>query len=479
MSTPERGRIALRSAVAYRVPLRLRLPFRYGITTLTEVTHAVLHATYEIDGVVVSGWAADNLAPKWFRKDPAQPIADELVEMDAVIAAAFGHARVITAPDAFRFWQQLHEMQAAWAESRGIPPLLAHLGTSLVERTLLHALSRRHGVTTSVLLRENLAHVDLGALRPELAGSTPRDWLPARPEATVWARHTVGMADPLDAADVVAGERLDDGLPQTLVENIRRYGLRHFKLKASGELVRDRERLERILALLEREVGSDYAFSIDGNESFHGAAEFFAYARALHDSPGLRAAWSRLLFFEQPWHREVALSPAIAAAARAWPDLPPVIIDESDATPASLPSALALGYAGTSHKNCKGVIKGLVNACTLAHRRAVGQRVVLSGEDLTNVGPVALTQDLAVAAALGITSIERNGHHYFAGLSQFPPAWQAQALRDQPRLFVADARVAARLDISDGRLCLDALNRASLGVPADLDCRGLVAVPLA
>ena len=57
---------------------------------------------------------------------------------------------------------------------------------------------------------------------------------------------------------------------------------------------------------------------------------------------------------------------------------------------------------------------------------------------------------------------ERNAlKDYFAGLSQFPLAWQAQALRDQPRLFVADARVAARLDISDGRLCLDALNRAS------------------
>ena len=110
--------IVLRAAVAYRVPLRLRLPFRYGITTLTEVTHLVLHATYEIDGVVVSGWVADNLAPKWFRKDPTQPIADELVEMDGVIAAAFGHARVIMAPDAFRFWQELHEAQAAWEIGR-------------------------------------------------------------------------------------------------------------------------------------------------------------------------------------------------------------------------------------------------------------------------------------------------------------------------------------------------------------------------
>jgi hypothetical protein len=471
--------IVLRAAVAYRVPLRLRLPFRYGITTLTEVTHAVVHATYEIDGIVVSGWAADNLAPKWFRKDPAQPIPEELMEMDAVVAAAFTHARAIRAPDAFRFWRELHDGQSAWAEAQALPPLLAHLGTSLVERTLLHALSRRHAVSTSTLLRENLAGVDLGELRPELAGSTPRNWLPAHPVPAVWARHTVGMADPLEATDVTPSERLDDGLPQTLGENIRRYGLRHFKLKAAGELARDRERLGRILALLERECGAGFSFSIDGNESFHGADEFVAYARELHEVPALRAVWSRLLFFEQPWHRDVALTPAIAAAARAWPDLPAVIIDESDATPASLPTALGLGYAGTSHKNCKGVIKGLLNACTLAHRRAAGLRAVLSGEDLTNVGPVALTQDLAVAAALGITSVERNGHHYFAGLSQFPRSWQQRALADQPGLFVADARLGARLEISAGRLQLDAINRAPLGVPCDLEVTGLEPVPLA
>ena len=135
--------IVLRAAVAYRVPLRLRLPFRYGITTLTEVTHAVVHATYEIDGRVVLGWAADNLAPKWFRKDPEQPIPEELVEMDAVVAAAFTHARAIRTADAFRFWQELHDRQSAWAEARALPPLLAHLGTSLVERTLLQ-IGRAH-----------------------------------------------------------------------------------------------------------------------------------------------------------------------------------------------------------------------------------------------------------------------------------------------------------------------------------------------
>ena len=56
----------------------------------------------------------------------------------------------------------------------------------------------------------------------------------------------------------------------------------------------------------------------------------------------------------------------------------------------SLPQALRLGYAGTSHKNCKGVFKGVANACLLAQlrREHPDQRILLSGEDLANIGPV-------------------------------------------------------------------------------------------
>jgi hypothetical protein len=62
-------------------------------------------------------------------------------------------------------------------------------------------------------------------LHPSLAGTTPRDWLPATPPAEVFARHTVGLSDPLTDAEIPAGERVDDGLPQSLVACIRFYGL--------------------------------------------------------------------------------------------------------------------------------------------------------------------------------------------------------------------------------------------------------------
>src|SRR5690606_2352290 len=112
-----------------------------------------------------------------------------------------------------------------------------------------------------------------------------------------------------------------------------------------------------------------------------------------------------------------------------WPDRPRVIIDESDGEPDTLRRALDLGYAGTSHKNCKGVFKSIANACLIAARReATGDDLVLSAEDLANVGPVALLQDLAVVATLGISHVERNGHHYFAGLRHLPADMQDTVL---------------------------------------------------
>ena len=50
-----------------------------------------------------------------------------------------------------------------------------------------------------------------------------------------------------------------------------------------------------------------------------------------------------------------------------------------------MPRAFNLGYAGVSHKNCKGVIKGLANAALVARRGGL-----LSAEDLANVVLIGL-----------------------------------------------------------------------------------------
>ena len=467
--------IRLLSARLHRLELRARMPFRYGIATMTDVPQVILDAEFELGGARHRGLAADLLPPKWFTKDPARGLADEIDEMLLVIRTALQHAKDLQAPTAFGFWRELDAAQSAWGAARRLPPLLTGFGTSFVERALLHALCRAHGATLSSALRGGLAGVEPGVVAPELRGTTPADFLPATPPAEVFARHTVGLSDPITAADLAPGERVDDGLPQTLEEVIRDYGQRHFKIKVNGELARDRERLARMARVITAGTGGEFAFSLDGNESFRDVASFRDYFRALRGEPALATLWPRLLYVEQPWHRDVALSPAIGELARNWPERPPVIIDESDAETASLPAALALGYAGTSHKNCKGVMKSVINAGLLARRRAAGLAAVLSGEDLANVGPLSTLQDLAAQAALGVTSVERNGHHYFQGLAQFPAALQEHALRQYPDLYSRDENGGwPRLILRDGRLQLGSVNAAPFGVPGEPD---LSAVP--
>ena len=103
-------------------------------------------------------------------------------------------------------------------------------------------------------------------------------------------------------------------------------------------------------------------------------APFRALWEELHADPVLARFLDGLIFVEQPFYRGVALSAALAAELLAWTERPPIIIDESDAELDSLPRALAGGYAGTSHKNCKGVFHGIANACLIAHRRADAAR---------------------------------------------------------------------------------------------------------
>jgi hypothetical protein len=468
--------IALRSAVLSHIPLKARMPFRYGIATMTEVTHIFLRLEFDFAGRTETGLAADHLPPKWFTKDPNRALNDEIDEMFAVIRAAVGHARVIRAATPFAFWRELYNAQAAWGASQKIPPLLAQFGTSLVERALLDAFCRMRGVTLATALHGNLLGLDLGSLHSTLAGTTAHDWLPAAPPTEVFARHTVGLSDPITDEEIPADERVHDALPQSLVACISFYGLSHFKLKINGDAPRDCARLARMAEIFARDCRAGYAFSLDGNESFHEVAAFADYVRDLRASVGDASFWSHLLFIEQPWHRDVALTPAIGALARAWPDRPPIIIDESDAELTSLPTALNLGYAGTSHKNCKGIFKGVANACLLARRRAVGLPAMLSGEDLSNIGPVALLQDLAAAACLGITSIERNGHHYFAGLSQFPASVQAHILEHHGDLYTRSTAGWPRLDVKNGRLQIGSVLAAPFGYEGELDLSGLESV---
>lgn len=451
--------------------LRTRMPFKYGIATMTHMPMIFARVRLEIDGKLHTGVASDLLPPKWFTKDPGKSAADEIQEMFEVIDDARISAIGLRGGDVFTIWRQLYHLREMTAEARGIPPLLVHFGTSLIERAMIEAFCRGVEKPFGQVVRSGELGLRLGDIHSQLAGVQPADLLPPKPLDRFLARHTVGLADPLTDEQIPPSERLADGLPQSLEACIRHYGLRHFKIKVNGNLESDLERLTQIADSIVKTAPSDFAFSLDGNEQFKTLADFRAFWEAVQERDALREFLRRLIFVEQPLLRSVALDPSAKKDFENWPDRPPIIIDESDASIESLPAALELGYAGTSHKNCKGVMKGIINRCLLLHSaKADNERpYLMSGEDLCNIGPVALLQDLAVAATLGIESIERNGHHYCAGLSMFPESSQQQILEHHGDLYRRAEAGWPTLRIQDGEGDIRSLNNAPFGVGFELN----------
>lgn len=462
------------------LPMRTRMPFRYGIATLQALPHLFVFSEVEVNGQISAGVASDGLPPKWFNKNPATSIEQDLVDMIAVIQNAARLTPLLANKPLtfFEFWRDLQKEVDTWAYKQGFPPLLAQLGVSLVERSILDAMCKAQQKTLRQMVWENQLHIDLGSLHGALKDLTPAHYLNPTSSPTTWIRHTIGMGDPLTDKDVPAGERLDDGLPQTLQECITTYGLRYFKIKLSGKIEQDTSRLEAIGRLIHEHCGDEYRVTLDGNENFTDIHSFRDYFTHLQRNDELKELLNHNLWVEQPLHRNTALSDSVATALADWRDAPALIIDESDSSLADVIKALQLGYSGVSHKNCKGIVKGIAKAALIHHYQRLHPKRAFyySGEDLANVGPVALTQDLAMQSLLGIQHVERNGHHYFKGLSMFSQEINEAILTQHADLYRRHEDGFATLNIQQGKIQQESVNQAPFGCGINIDSHQFLTV---
>jgi hypothetical protein len=460
---------------------RTRFPFRYGIASMTDVPHVFVRTRVTCGGRSEWGLTAEGLPPKWFTKNPVTTFDEDLPDMFAVIGRATQTAAEIAQrPVAFfDFWRELYRQQTGWAETQAFAPLLAHLGVSLAERAAIDGLCRLAGQPLHRMIAADRLGLRLGEVHRELGTAQPRDLLRAAPLGECFVRHTVGLGDALVPSDLAPEDRVDDGLPQDLEASIRTYGLRYFKVKLSGAADRDFPRLRALAALLDRETRGEYVLTLDGNENFDDFEVYREYWESAASQTAVPDFWRRVVVVEQPVHRDRALEEDAAAGLRSWPDRPALIVDESDGSVGDVPRALDLGYAGASYKNCKGIVKGLANACLLAKRRSEGRPGVMTGEDLCTLGPFALVQDLAMMALLGIDHVERNGHHYYRGLSMFPADWQQAMVGAHGDLYTRHQDGFACLRIDEGTLQLASLNDAPFGVAPLLDPSGFAPLEMA
>ncbi|MBC02449.1 MAG: hypothetical protein CMJ34_03965 [Phycisphaerae bacterium] len=443
-----------------RRSIRTRLPFKFGVQVLEEVPLAELEIRVETsDGRQEIGRAGDLLVPKWFEKNPdTTPSEDSSALADSVEAAAvLGDQLTATAGPhpVFDITEVLRIERVGRRDHRDADVLVRGFGVAMVERALIDAACRIAGVSFDEAVRSDLLGFSARRLLPEVGEWSPA-MLPSRRDRLP-VRHTIGMLDPLTDGDLEAAERVEDGLPQTLVEDIHRHGIRRFKIKICGDRSVDESRLRSIAAIVAAHVDGETVFTLDGNEQCVDLEGLAGMLEDLGGDPATGPLIRRLALLEQPLPRRDTFDPGHRAGLERLSRIAPVIIDEADTDAGAFRRALEAGYAGVSVKACKGVFRALANRGLVETVRAEGGVAFQSGEDLTNLASIPLQQDLCLQATLGVSDVERNGHHYFRGLDHLPES-------------TADRLVAVLPDLYQRRDGLREL-RISEGL---LDLRGLV-----
>ena len=132
-----------------------------------------------------------------------------------------------------------------------------------------------------------------------------------------------------------------------------------------------------------------------------------------------------------------------------------------------------------SSKTCKGLYKSMLNA---ARCESWGAGYFMSGEDLTTQAGLAVQQDLALVAFLGLTHVERNGHHYVDGFHGAPRAEADGFLAAHPALYhragaAPGSNGGVRLRIAGGALDLSSFERPGFAAGAEPDWASLAAMP--
>ena len=432
-------RLAVRDIALFERPVSFARPFRFGAVVINATPQAFVRVEIEVEGKgTATGASAELLVPKWFDKRP-QLSPDETVEelrRSLLIArelylgrkgfeTAFGlHAACVAA-------------QVEACAKQDIPPLAAACGPAEIDKAILDALLRCTGKNFFDGMTENISGID-ARLSRDLSDQEIAQFLAGRERLErVAIRHTVGLDDTIEGEGGVADQK----------ENA---GACYFKLKLNGDPEADAARLIRIGKELAT-LSHDYKVTLDANEQYADLAALSALADRLDRDHALKPIAAKLLYIEQPMPRNITrASPLGALAGRNF------IIDEADDSYDAFPIARALGYRGISSKSCKGIYKSIVNATRAAKWSAKAEKYFIAGEDLTCQAGLAVQQDLALGALIGVTHAERNGHHYVDGFGDTPAAEAEAFLTAHPDLYVRDGN-RIRLAIHDGHLLTGSL----------------------
>jgi L-alanine-DL-glutamate epimerase-like enolase superfamily enzyme len=412
------------SVQLYFLPIKTRVPLKFGPEITTEVTLARVCLTVEDRrGRRAQGWGETPLSVQWVwpsalsyheRHDCLRRLCVKIAERWTDTTVEPGHPIEVgqhfvddELPELTRHFNAIER-----PTKEPVPHLAALVCTSPFDLAMHDAYGKLHAVSTYDTYNAAFMNRDLGSyLTPEenadisFAGRYPEEFL-ARPRLeSLPAWHLVGGKDPIDASELTGSEP-DDGYPVLLRDWIRRDGLTCLKVKLRGDdLGWDFDRLTAVgkIAIEENAIW----LTADFNCTVHDPA----YVNGILDR--LMAEFPRiygmLLYVEQPFPYDLE---AYRIDVHSVSARKPLFMDESAHDWRLVRLGRELGWSGVALKTCKTQTGALL---ALSWARAHGMTLMV--QDLSNPMLAQVPHVLLAAHAGTIMGIESNGMQFYPAAS--------------------------------------------------------------
>jgi L-alanine-DL-glutamate epimerase-like enolase superfamily enzyme len=429
-------RLRVTALKLFFIPVRTRLPLKFGTETLTSVTCCrVFLRVADEQNRTAEGWGETPLSVQWVwpsalpyetRHQALQGFCRELTTrwrgalLDGHPLEAGYQFQEELLPSCFTDFNRRGDPPSAGSAStqtgrlaEPMPWLAALVCNSAFDLALHDAFGRLVGRSIYDTYGPDFIRTDLARfLEPARASSVsfqgrfPADYLvnPAPRRLLAW--HLVGGLDPLVAEDLT-GPAVADGHPVLLGDWIRRDGLICLKVKLRGNDEEwDYQRLCRVGALAlplgVQHLSADFNCTVGDPAYVNRVLD-----RLRADEPGL---FGRLLYVEQPFPYDLEQHPLEVHSVSSRK---PLFLDESAHDWRLVRLGRQLGWTGVALKTCKTQSGAILSACWA---RAHGLDLMV--QDLTNP-MLAQIPHLLLAAHVGtIMGVETNSMQFYPEASR-------------------------------------------------------------
>ncbi|MGD8403611.1 MAG: enolase C-terminal domain-like protein [Anaerolineales bacterium] len=427
----------------YFLPVKTRVPLKFGHETLTSVTCArVMMRVQKTDGQMVDGWGETPLSVQWVWPSHLsyQERHATLKDFCLRLAKAWqtieyrGHAMEI----GHAFQKEvlpalLTEFNKERGDSEPMPWLAALVCCSAFDIALhdAYGIANQKPVYqtyTPPYMEMDLSHYLQPAEGTDVVfkGKYPADFFVDQTPVHLPVWHLVGGLDPI-SKDELSGDEPDDGYPILLQDWIERDGLNCLKVKLRGtDYEWDYQHLIRVGKVA---IANDVDWL---TADFNSTVLDPAYVNAILDRLVIEhpRIYGMILYVEQPFPYELEKHRIDVHSVSARK---PLFMDESAHDWELVRMGRSLGWTGVALKTCKTQTGALLS---LSWAKAHGMTLMV--QDLTNPMLAQIPHVLLAAHAGTIMGVESNAMQFY------PEASNPEA-KVHPGLY---RRRAGQLDLS-------------------------------